>query len=158
MTNKGKILRVRPGHEANCSSGMVPLYLLILGGGSGLLITVGAAIAQAVEQHKWPAVGQRKRAATGRLGKGYLVIPLVLVLVVLTGLGLWLYGEAYSHIDEALIVLLCLGLAASAGGAMAAGYRLAPRVGYGILLISPLVFLAGTVLSAVIAFYLPSVL
>ena len=141
---KGKILKVRPGHEANCSSGMVPLFLLVLGGGSGLLITVGTAVAQ--------ATGRRKQAAAGRLGRGYLVVPLVLALVVLTGLGLWLYGESYSRIDEVAIVVLSLGLAASAAGAVAAGYRLAPRVRYWILLIVPLVFLGGAVLSAIAAF------
>jgi hypothetical protein len=143
---KGKILKARLGREANCSSGMVPMFMLILGGGGSLLLVLGASIAQ--------AIGHHKSASTGKLSKRYLLIPLVFGLVIVTGLGLWFYPMSYSRADEATIIVLGLGLATWYSLAVVAGYRLASRVRYWICLLVPLLFALGTAISAVVAFYL----
>jgi hypothetical protein len=141
---KGKILKIRVGHEANCSSGMVPMFMLILGSGGGLLATLAASVAQAMAHHK--------NASTRRLSKGYLLIPIVLGLLGIAALGLWLYPESYSRADQASIVALGLGIAASYSLTVGGGYLLAPRLRYWLLLVAPLIFILSLFLIASILF------
>jgi hypothetical protein len=55
--NKGKVLKIRMGHEANCSSGMV-LVMILMGGGVTLLpasVIIGAIHAAMLGGDKKPA-------------------------------------------------------------------------------------------------------
>jgi hypothetical protein len=145
---KGRILKIRPGHEANCSSGMIPMFMLVLGSGASFLLTLGPSIAL--------VLGHCRSTPSGRLSKWYLIAPLVLGWLVVAGLVLWLYPESYSRSDEAAIVVLGLGIAASYSLAVAAGYRLVPRLRGWICLLTPLICALGVIISAVVAFFLVS--
>jgi len=126
--HKGKILKIRIGHEANCSSGMVAMFMLMVGGVTYLPLSLITAAIQA----------SKLRADVARTGKriGYWVVPQVLGLGVAAFLVYWAFTSNYA-VTGPLITALAMGL--SFALSVTAGYRLAPRIGYWICVVAPLV-------------------
>lgn len=139
---EGKILKIRVGHEANCSSGMVPLIMLMFGGPTFLLLTIVASIVQAVKL--------KDDAVTSERRKRYLTVPLVIGLTVAAGLTLFFLPASYGASDQAACLLLGIGSAVSWSLAIAAGYRLAPRIRGFVCLVVPLILVASLAASAVL--------
>jgi predicted lysophospholipase L1 biosynthesis ABC-type transport system permease subunit len=123
MMKTGKILKVRLGHEANCSSGMVGLVMLMLGAVTYLPLSLITATVQAAKlkrdnpKSKWQIL--------------YWVIPQVLGLG-LFALQLWIandgYGLAGWLLELAIAFELCFALAVTAG------YIIVRRLRYPFLL------------------------
>lgn len=73
---KGSILKIKPGHEANCSSGMVATYFMMLGSCSLVpLATITAII------HSLKAGAISERPLMDRKNLLYLIIPLCVGLL-----------------------------------------------------------------------------
>ena len=133
--SKGKILKIRIGHEANCSSGMVAMFMLMVGGVTYLPLSVTTAAVQA------------SKLSTGALrgGKGTScwIIPQVLGLVVTAFL---VYGSFTSGYGVSGPLSAALAMGVSFALAVTVGYVLASRIKYWVCLVSPLILTAGFVL------------
>lgn len=138
---KGRILKVRPGHEANCSSGMVALVMLV---GAAVTLLPASLIVAGVQ-----AANLGKGKSPSRRGL-YWIVPLV-VGVLATVLGCMFVGT--SGFDSAALVAIVLGIGGSFILACLTGYVMAPRMGhpYWLLLLAPVILVAGSFLSAVSA-------
>lgn len=139
---EGKILKIRVGHEANCSSGMVPLIMLMFGGPTFLLLTIVASIVQAAKL--------KDDALTSERRKRYLTVPLVIGLIVAAGLTIFFLVASYGASDQAACLILGLSSIVSCSLAIAAGYKLVPRIRGFVCLVAPLIFVAGFAILAVL--------
>lgn len=124
--HKGKILKVRPGHEANCSSGMIAMFVLMAGGTLYLPLAMITAIVQATGSSKAQTTGDRKWR--------YWIVPQILGLVPLAHLVHTTYSSGYG-VTLPLLISLAMGLAFAL--TTAAGYILAPRIRYWLCLLVP---------------------
>lgn len=122
---KGRILKVRLGHEANCSSGMILLIMLF---GSAITYLPAAAITGGVQ------VSETKRDGnvSDKTKRGSQIAGLIFTI------GLFLLGvtSGYSgtFLGGAALVLV--------GGyaiAVKAGNNLAPKIGYWNIIVVPLI-------------------
>jgi hypothetical protein len=141
--SKGKILRVRMGHEANCSSGMYAAYfILIVGRAAFLLVALLSLVVQAANLRN-PALDDRRRFrywATPQVIGLILSAILILFVFFVDSIGLW----------SLWMVLLVLSIPFALS--ITVGYVLLPRIKYPILsvLIALLVFGAGTMVSPLV--------
>jgi ABC-type transport system involved in cytochrome c biogenesis permease subunit len=140
MMNKGKILKIRMGHEANCSSGMVSLLLLMIGTVTYVPLSV---ITAAVQAKKMP-----EDAPKGRKLLIYLIIPQVLGLAITAYLVYQAYTAGYNP-QSPLVLALVMGC--SFALSVAIGYTLASRMRYLNCLVVPSVLVAGFFVFNIIA-------
>lgn len=131
---KGKILKVRMGHEANCSSGMVVVFLLMIGGVAYLPLSLITAAVQAAKL-RGDASHTRKRVL-------YWVIPQLLGLGVVVAM---LYVTFTGNYGTTVPLIVALALAISFAMSVTAGYWFAPELGYLVLIVCPLVFIIGLI-------------
>jgi hypothetical protein len=138
MMGKGKILKVRLGHEANCSSGMVAIILWGLGTATYLLLAIVAAIVQAT------IIAWRRPS--------WIILPILVALfaaplayVALTnGLG----DSSHPHLLFVLPAILSYVLT------VIIGYVLASRLEspYHICLVTPMIFVTCDILLSLLIF------
>jgi hypothetical protein len=143
MMNKGKILKIRMGHEANCSSGMVSLLLLMIGTVTYVPLSV---IAAAVQAKKMP-----EDAPQGRKRLIYLIVPQVLGLAITAYLVYQAYTAGYNP-ESPLVLSLVMGC--SFALSIAVGYKLASRIRYLNCLVVPAVLVAGFFVFNIIAVWI----
>jgi len=137
---RGKILKIRMGHEANCSSGMVTLFLMMLGTVTYIPLSV---ITAAVQAKKMP-----EDAPQGKKRLIYLIIPQVLGLAITAFLVYQAYTAGYNP-QSPLVLALVMG--SSFALSIAVGYKLASRISYLNCLVVPSVLVAGFFVFNVIA-------
>lgn len=125
---KGKILKVRLGHEANCSSGMFLLMMLYLSAFTHLPTSL---IASGIQAHQ-----ARSR---GEISKKTKWIPQVIGLVFTIGLFLIGIDSGY---DGVYLGMMAVVLGAAFAIAVYAGSKLAPKIGYWNILAVPLIQVA----------------
>jgi len=118
------------------------MIMLMFGGPTLLLLTLVASIVQAVKL--------KDDVLTSERPKRYWIVPLVLGLIVAVGLTLVFSAVSFGAQDQAACVILGLSSIASFGTAIAAGYRLAPRIRGLVCLVAPLIFVVGFVVSALL--------
>jgi hypothetical protein len=131
---KGKILKIRMGHEANCSSGMVFLGMLFYSAVLHLptgLITAGLQ-----------AGDVKKR---GEIRKGIQLVPQIVGLLITA----FLFYIGYDW-GEFSYGVLGLFIGAAFAISVFAGNKLAHKIGYWNLLVVPLINIA----SAYVLFWL----
>lgn len=138
--NKGKILKIRMGHEANCSSGMVTLFLLMIGAATYVPLSLITAVVQA---KKMPG-----EAPQGKKRLIYLIIPQVLGLAITAFLAYEAFTMGYNPKGPFAVVLI-MGIAFALS--IAVGYKLASRISYLNCLVVPSVLVAGFFVFNVIA-------
>lgn len=136
--DKGKVLKIRVGHEANCSSGMVVVYILMVAAVTHLPLSLIAASAQAAKLNKDAPRKERRLR--------YWLIPQILGLVC-TAFMVWLsFDSFYGYSSD--LAMLALAIGGSFALAITIGYFLAARMrssGW-VVLIVPLAFVLGVVL------------
>jgi hypothetical protein len=121
----GKILKVRYGHEANCSSGMFLLVMLFAG---AVTYLPAAVITSAVQAHQARRLGEISQRAKW--------IPQVIGLVITVGLFIWVNPSGYNATSLGILaVVLGVGFAI----AVYLGSKLAPKIGYFNILAVPLI-------------------
>jgi len=123
--NNGKILKIRLGHEANCSSGMVLIAMLFV---SGVTHLPTAVIASAVQGYQ----ARRK----GEVSQKAMWIPQVIGLVFTAAMFIYGVVSGYSATYLGIMVLV---LGAVFALAVYIGSRLAPKIGYWNILAVPLI-------------------
>lgn len=139
--SKGKILKIRVGHEANCSSEMVVMYMLALGGVTYLPMSLITTAVQAAKLRTDTPRGWKRLL--------YWFVPQIV------GLGLTAYfvrlafNSSYSVIGP---VVMALTMGMSLFVSITASYILVPRLKHRslIYLIAPLVM----VLSCIALYWL----
>ena len=141
--NRGRILKVRSGHEANCSSGMVALVVLVSAAVTLLPASLVVTGIQAFKQG--PGKSPRWRWL-------YWAIPLVL-----SGLAIW---AGYMMVIDSghntgFLVSFVFGTGGSFFLACLTGYVMAPRMdrpGW-LVLMAPVILVAGSLLSLFISYF-----
>jgi hypothetical protein len=128
VMKKGKILKVRLGHEANCSSGMFLLMMLYL---SAYTYLPTSLITSGIQAH------QARRH--GEINKKTIWIPQVIGLVF--SIALFLIGITSGY-DEVYLGMMAVGIGAAFAIAVYAGSKLAPQIGYWNILAVPLIQVA----------------
>jgi hypothetical protein len=130
MVEKGKILKVRLGHEANCSSGMNALPLIFAAAVIHLPLTLIAAVLQARSPHK---------PITERL-PWQLILPQILGLAGIV----WI---TVGDVEDMIISGVIFGLAYL--GTITIGFVRAPKMKYPwlLLLMLPLMLIVGLFVS-----------
>lgn len=127
---RGKIIKIRIGHEANCSSGMVALGMLMLGAITYLPLSLIAAVLQTATMPR--VKSQRQKWII------YLIIPLALGLIITALLAYWASTRGYAREDLlGLALIMGLSFAVSVTG----GYKLAPKIRYWNCLAVPIILL-----------------
>ncbi len=136
--SQGKILKIRLGHEANCSSGMVTGMILTFACIGQLPVAViTASIQAAAAKRKWSKLG---RFLTW-------IIPQVLGLAFIA---FYIqradYGWGFSRYPYEIITTTAT-IAASFALAISAGYFLAPRLRspFWVIPIVPVIFVASVI-------------
>jgi hypothetical protein len=129
---KGKIVKVRVGHEANCSSGMIAMFLLMGGAATYLPLALISAVVQASR------LSEKGRENSAKLM--YWLVPQLL------GLGLTAFGVYFAltsgyGVSGPLLIALIMGV--SFAIAVSVGYKLAPRIRYWVCLVVPLITMSG---------------
>ena len=122
---QGKILKIRLGHEANCSSGMILIAMFFA---SAVTHLPTAAITSGIQAR------QAKR--NGEISKMVQVISQIIGLVFTVLL--FFYG-VLSGYSGAFLGLMALMLGAGFAIAVFIGGRLAPKIGYWNILAVPLI-------------------
>ena len=121
----GKILKVRLGHEANCSSGMIFVAMLFLSVITYLPTAVITATIHANQAKKSGSISQKARS-----------IPQIIGLVIT--IGMLIFGVTSGYNAESLgIIAIVLG----AGFAITVyiSNKVAPKIGYWNILAVPLI-------------------
>jgi len=140
---KGTILKIRLGHEANCSSGMVAMAILMVAAYTHFPLTVITGIVQAVALERG-----RPRSQWHVM---YWIVPQMIGLCC-TAILVWL---SVDHIygNPGWLTVMALVIGGSYAAAVTIGYFWASRTRYGILapLIVPATFVLGYVLFCIIA-------
>jgi hypothetical protein len=133
---KGKILKVRIGHEANCSSGMIAGFLVIYGSGAYLLLSLITSMTHAVVR----AANLRTGEEGGRVPIVYWIVPQVIGLVLTVLLG-WVafWDNAATLVVIALMMSIFLALSTVAGYVLIQRTR-HPILLFGVVLLVPLIF------------------
>jgi len=126
---EGKILKIRLGHEANCSSGMVAMFILFLGAVTHFPLSI---ITSAIQAKKMPVNAQRNRRDFR-----YWLIPQLLGLVI-TAIMISIAVTSGYGILGPLMTALIVGI--SFAISITAGYILVPRIRYLTCFIVPLIF------------------
>lgn len=124
----GKILKVRLGHEANCSSGMIFVAMLFL---SVITYLPAAVITSAIHAN------QAKKS--GGINQKAKSIPQIIGLVIT--IGMFIFGVTSGYNAGSLgMIAVVLG----AGFAITAyiSSRLAPKIGYWNILAVPVILVA----------------
>jgi hypothetical protein len=136
---KGRILKVRSGHEANCSSGMVALTILM---GAAVTLLPSSLIVAGIQ------AGGLGRDRTPPNRQLYWILPVGLG-ILLTGLTAW-WSTGLGYNDRYL-VLFVLGVGGSFILACVIGYVSAPRMNHPgwLVLIAPLIVVVGSVASLI---------
>jgi hypothetical protein len=147
MMHKGKILKIRMGHEANCSSGMVAMFMLMVGGVTYLPLSPITAVVQAASL---PADAPQTRSRAK-----YWVIPQVLGVGITAFLVYGALNSGYA-VSGPLLTALAMGL--SFALSVIVGYKLASRIGYWVCLVNPLVLVVGFVTFEVIGIWIQPLL
>lgn len=145
--HRGKILKIRMGHEANCSSGMVVLFLLMIGAVTYFPLSV---ITAAVQAKMMP-----KEAPQGRKRLIYLIIPQLLGLAITAFLAYEAYTAGYNP-ESPLVLAVVMGC--SFALSIAVGYKLASRIRYLNCLVVPSILVAGFFAFNVIAAWIMQLL
>lgn len=122
---KGKILKVRMGHEANCSSGMILLVMLF---GSAITYLPAAAITGGVQVKETERDGYVSEKTQRGSQIGGLIITIGMFLLGVTS------GYSASFLGMAALIL-------GAGYAIAVhtGKNLAPKIGNWNILVVPII-------------------
>jgi hypothetical protein len=138
---KGRILKVRPGHEANCSSGMIALIVLM---GSAVTLLPASLIVAGIQ--------------AGGLGRGksppgrarYWIIPVGLGIVATVAAVLWVMDSGHS---TSYLVPFVLSLGGAFILSCLVGYVLAPRMNHPgwLVLIAPLILAGGSAVSVFVS-------
>lgn len=125
---KGKILKVRLGHEANCSSGMFLLVMLYL---SAFTYLPAAVITSAIHA--------KQARRDGEIGQWAKRIPQIIGLVFTVGLFIFAVTSGY---NAASLGMAAVALGAGFAIAVHFGSRLASKIGYWNILAVPLIQVA----------------
>lgn len=138
---KGKILKVRLGHEANCSSGMFLLAMFYYSALTHLLTAVTTAFIQSHQVRYHSEISKKTKW-----------IPQVIGLVFTVGLFLLGIDSGY---DAAYLGMMAVVLGAGFAIAVYIGSRLAPKIGYWNILAVPLIQVALVFVLFWVAMYFP---
>jgi hypothetical protein len=137
MMTRGRILKVKEGHEANCSSGMIALMILI---GAGVTLLPASLITAGLQATRL------RRGESPLKQTQYWAIPVGFGIIA-TLVGIWFVSS--SGYSDSYLLPLVLSLGGSYILAVMTGYALAPRLkrtGWLFLLV-PLILVAGGAIS-----------
>jgi hypothetical protein len=131
--NRGQVIKVKSGHEANCSSGMIALTVLM---GAAVTLLPASLIVAGLQA---AGLGQGKSPRRRAL---YWVIPVGLGLVATLVTAGWVTTLGY---NDSYLVLVVLVIGGSFVLASLTGYVLAPRMNRPawLFLLAPLILVAG---------------
>ena len=131
--NRGQVIKVKSGHEANCSSGMIALTILM--GAAVTLLPATLIVAGLQAAHLGQGKSPRRRAL-------YWTVPVALGLVATLLTAGWVTTLGY---NDSYLVRMVLAVGGSFILACLTGYVLAPRMNHPawLVLLVPLILVAG---------------
>lgn len=129
---KGKILKIRFGHEANCSSGMIMIIMLYVSAFTHLPTAIISSAIQAQQARN-----------LGEISKATKWTPQVFGLIITFGLFFFGANSGYDGLSLGLMAFIFGG-----GFAVAVyiGSLLAPKIGYWNILVIPLIQVSSVIL------------
>ena len=141
MIGKGKILKIRLGHEANCSSGMIAMFILMAAAVTHLPLAIVTAIIH---------VTRLKKDAEKKWRILYWLVPQILGLGFTAFLIRLSLDEFYGY--SRYLTVFAAAIGASFALATTATYLPASRIRRAWLVVpmAPLVFVLGVALSIVL--------
>jgi hypothetical protein len=133
MMNRGQVIKVKSGHDANCSSGMIALTVLM--GAAVTLLPISLIVAGIQAANLGRGQCPRRRAL-------YWIVPVGLGLVATLVAAGWVTSLGYSDSYLVRVVVVVGGSFILAG---LTGYMLAPRMNRPawLVLLAPLILVAG---------------
>lgn len=121
----GKILKIRIGHEANCSSGMILLVMLY---GSAITYLPTGAITGGLQADQ----ARRAGVVSNRINRNSQIAGLIFTI------GLFILGVTSGY-SVSFLGMAALVLGGAYAVAVYAGGNLAPKIGYWNILLVPLI-------------------
>ena len=120
---KGKILKVRFGHEANCSAGAFLTMILYVSAATYLPMTL---IVSGIQAHQ-----VRKR---GEISKNLKWVPHIVGILITLGLLIIAFSSSFGRVFLGLVAVVLGGVFSIA---VFIGAKLAPKIGYWNMLVVP---------------------